>query len=92
MYQLNINVMNEQVIIEDCANKYVVQVHTNFDISEYSGYQEAIEGIEGVEHLNTFGASRYSYIIPFGKMFDKETISSQIIEVTKEFFNYINDK
>ena len=82
--------MNEQIIIEDCLNPQALQVHTNFNISQYSGYQEIIESIKGVEVSSTFDCHKYSFLVSFGKMFDREEIGNQIIKTTKTFFEQTN--
>lgn len=73
--------------IETCPNPKVIIIHTDFDITINPALKFIIEGVAGVEQINTWGCHKYNFIVEIGEMFDREKTAKIIVEKINEFKN-----
>lgn len=73
------------IVIENVPNPQILSVNTDFNIRLNPALKVVIEQIEGVEELEFFGLQKYSFIVCFGKAFDREYIKEQIEKKMSDF-------
>ncbi len=79
--------MKDKIIIENTQNPQILEVNVGFNLRINPSLKFIIEGISGVEELDTFGVDKYSFHVQFGKAFDENEIRTEIKEKIYEFLS-----
>lgn len=85
IFKMKIFMKSKHAEIQFCPNPDAIMVHTNFDITMNPALKLIIEGIAGIESIDTWGCHKYNFLVIAGSMFDKKEIAATILEKIQEF-------